>query len=681
MNPADRDAALFSLKCFAAAMLAYYVALRIGLTRPYWAVTTSYIVAQPLAGAVLSKAAFRLVGTFVGASAAVVLVPSFVNEPWVLSLALGLWLGLCLYISLLDRTPRAYVFLLAGYTASIIGFPSVDTPGAIFDTAILRVQEISIGILAGSLIHGTIFPKTVTARLFARVDAILLDSERWSRDALAGGRNPCLDRERRRLALDINELHQLSIHLPFDTSRFLPRVRTVRALQDQLSILLPLASTVEDRIAELGRSGGRRPSPEVLDLVERVRLWLGEGVMREDRDASAEVLIAQAAALEPALDGKGVSWADMLRLNLLSRLAELVATHRDARDLRDQLHAPTARPINPRIEQLRTGAGSRPLHLDRGMAVRSAFGTIATILIGSAIWIITGWTEGAGAVLIAGVCCALFGSADQPGRKIIQFLIGTAIGLAIAAVYAYAILPRATDFVTVAAVLAPALLLLGSMLARPSLNLITLGTLLGFLNTVGLSASYSADFAAFLNGGLGQLAGTGFAVVTVALFQTIGAEQGAHRLIRAAWLDVARRASGLSTDRNRWMSRMLDRIGLLAPRLAAEPGDPSKPLLDTLVDMRIGIVSGDLGRLADQATPDERASIAETLEGIGRHYRTLRPSAPTPPDPAILSGIDRSAAAFARDPEPVRRREGLLLLTSLRRNLFPAAPAFGSAAA
>ena len=47
-------------------MLAYWIALRIGLTRPYWAVTTSYIVAQPLAGAVLSKAVFRLIGTVLG---------------------------------------------------------------------------------------------------------------------------------------------------------------------------------------------------------------------------------------------------------------------------------------------------------------------------------------------------------------------------------------------------------------------------------------------------------------------------------------------------------------------------------------------------------------------------------------------------------------------------------------
>ena len=120
-------------------MLAYYVALQIGLMRPFWAVVTSYIVAQPHAGAVRSKAIYRVGGTLLGGSAAVILVPTFVNEPFALSVALALWLGLCLYLSLLDRTPRAYIFLLAGYTASIIGLPSVDAPATIFDTAILRV--------------------------------------------------------------------------------------------------------------------------------------------------------------------------------------------------------------------------------------------------------------------------------------------------------------------------------------------------------------------------------------------------------------------------------------------------------------------------------------------------------------------------------------------------------------
>jgi uncharacterized membrane protein YccC len=677
---ADAQAALFSLKCFLAAMLAYYVALRIGLTRPYWAVTTSYIVAQPLAGAVLSKAVFRLGGTLLGAAAAVALVPTFVNEPLVLSGALALWLGLCLYISLLDRTPRAYLFLLAGYTASIIGFPSVDAPGTIFNTAILRAQEITIGILCGSFVHGVIFPRTVTGRLVARIDAILADGERWTREALAGARDAALDRERRRLALDIGELHQLSIHLPFDTARLLPRVRSVRALQDQMSLMLPLASTVEDRLAELALCPGGVPAP-LASLVDRIAVWLETDVATPDRDATAASLIAEAAALEPAVEQAGALWRDMLLLNLLARLADLIATHRDARALRDQIRAPTARALSPEVAALLARTGGRALHRDRGLAVRAALGTIATILLGSIFWIGTAWADGAGAVLIAGVCCALFGSADDPGASIGQFLIGSAIGIAIAAVYAYAVLPRITDFVTLAAVLAPALLILGSMLARPALGLLTLGALLGLLNTVGLSASYDPGFSAFINGSIAQLAGTGFAVITVGLFQTIGADRTIARLLGAGFRDVARRAEGRSADGQRWMSRMLDRVGLLAPRLKAAAPDPGQPLLDALVDMRTGFVAGELGALGASATSEERRLIVTALAGIGRYFRALDPAAPTRPDDALLADIDRTVAAFALDPVGARRREGLVLLTSLRRNLFPAAPPYEELAA
>ncbi len=112
--PRDSEAALFAVKCLLAALIAFYAAAWIGLARPYWAVATSYVVAQPLSGAVLTKAVYRVIGTLLGAAAAVVLVPAFVNEPMVLSVALAVWLGVCVYLALLDRTSRSYVFLLAG---------------------------------------------------------------------------------------------------------------------------------------------------------------------------------------------------------------------------------------------------------------------------------------------------------------------------------------------------------------------------------------------------------------------------------------------------------------------------------------------------------------------------------------------------------------------------------------
>src|ERR1700740_118460 len=115
---------IFALKTFVASMLALVVALALDLPRPYWAMATVYITSQPLAGATSSKAVYRVLGTVIGAVAAGAMVPT-----------------------LLDRQPRSYGFMLAGYTAALIGFPAVSEPGSMFDLALARVEEITLGIV------------------------------------------------------------------------------------------------------------------------------------------------------------------------------------------------------------------------------------------------------------------------------------------------------------------------------------------------------------------------------------------------------------------------------------------------------------------------------------------------------------------------------------------------------
>ena len=124
MNRPWAQAALYSAKNCAAALLALWISLLVGLPMPFWAMSTAYIVGNPLAGATRSKAIYRVFGTAIGAAAAVALVPQMVEQPPLLSLALALWVGGCLAVSLLDRSPRSYVLMLAGYTATIIGFPA-----------------------------------------------------------------------------------------------------------------------------------------------------------------------------------------------------------------------------------------------------------------------------------------------------------------------------------------------------------------------------------------------------------------------------------------------------------------------------------------------------------------------------------------------------------------------------
>ena len=114
-----RGPLLHSAKTVAAGALALSIGFLLGLPRPYWSIITVYVVSQSHAGETRSKALYRAIGTAVGAGAAALLVPALAATPWLLALALAAWVGLCIHLSLLDRTPRGYVFALSGYTAAI----------------------------------------------------------------------------------------------------------------------------------------------------------------------------------------------------------------------------------------------------------------------------------------------------------------------------------------------------------------------------------------------------------------------------------------------------------------------------------------------------------------------------------------------------------------------------------
>lgn len=661
----DTDGALFALKCFLSAMLAAYISLSIGLPRPYWGMITAYIVSQPQSGAVRSKAVFRVIGTALGGAATVILVPNLANAPELLSLALALWVGFCVYVSLLDRTPRSYVLLLAGYTAAIIGFPSVSEPGNIFMIAALRVQEITIGILSAALVHGVLLPKSVTSGLLVRVEGFVADAERWSARALEGEASDALDKERRRLASDITDLHLMSTHLPFDTARLLPRVRTVRALQDRLSMLLPVASAVEDRLHLLLRD---HALPEAdAALLADVRAWLSSGAAPE----AAEPLCARAAALEPV---GSEAPGELLRLSMLARLAEMIRLHRQVRLLRDQLRSPDRRAVNPDVEPLLSGRARRPLHRDHGAAFRSGVAAAGGILLCCTIWIGTAWPEGSVAAMMVAVFCSLFAGLDDPTPAIRGFFLYTLMSLPLSAFYMFWVLPHVSGFAVLAIALAPPLLLFGRLIANPSTLLAGLAMALGLLGSIGLGERYSADFASFLNGSLAQLCGVAIAFFATRLLRTVGADWSAKRLIRAGWADVVAMVDRRADNVGAWTGRMLDRLGLLTPRLGALANSDPQAVRDMLVDLRVGLASAELSSLSHGIAAERAVKLRDALEVVRGHYLALLGGRAIGEDREGLARIDAAIAASGSIAEPAARRACLIALTGIRRNLYPAAP-------
>ena len=115
----------YGVRTFAASMIALYIAMLMQMPRPYWAMATVYIVSSPFVGPTSSKALYRAIGTLMGAAAAVLFVPMFVQSPYVLVVVIALWTGILLFLSMHLRTANNYALMLAGYTLPMIALPVV----------------------------------------------------------------------------------------------------------------------------------------------------------------------------------------------------------------------------------------------------------------------------------------------------------------------------------------------------------------------------------------------------------------------------------------------------------------------------------------------------------------------------------------------------------------------------
>ncbi|HKR44872.1 MAG TPA: FUSC family protein [Paraburkholderia sp.] len=205
---------LFSVKTFAASMLALYLAPFFQLPHPYWAMASVYIVSNPFVGTTRSKALYRALGTALGAAAAIALVPPFVETPQLFSVIVATWTGTLLYLAISDRTARSYVFMLAGYTMPLIALPTVTDPSTVFDVAIARTEEIILGIICARVVGSSILPNRLAPTLSQRIDAWFRDAAFYGRETLSGDiSGKVLSGCHQRLASTISQLEFLLSHV------------------------------------------------------------------------------------------------------------------------------------------------------------------------------------------------------------------------------------------------------------------------------------------------------------------------------------------------------------------------------------------------------------------------------------------------------------------------------------
>ena len=202
----ERASWLFVFK----ALLAMYLAIWLQLEKPTTTLVTVAIVMHPQSGMVLAKSFFRAIGTLAGSAFALVLVAMFPQQRVLFLGTLALWVALCAGGATLYRNFMSYGFVLAGYSAAIVVLPTITHPLLMFDSAVMRVSEVLLGIGVAGVVSDAVWPERLreVLRRNARAQfAHFLDSlataqaarwraARWSRSTCVSCALPCSWRTR-----------------------------------------------------------------------------------------------------------------------------------------------------------------------------------------------------------------------------------------------------------------------------------------------------------------------------------------------------------------------------------------------------------------------------------------------------------------------------------------------------
>lgn len=661
---------LYSAKALLAALLALYIALALPLDNPYWAMASVYIVSHPLSGATRSKSIFRVLGTLLGASAAVAMVPPLAHQPVMLSLAIGLWVGLLLYLSLLDRTPRSYIFMLAAYTVPIVALPQVNHPQTIFDAALARSEEITLGIACAALVNAVLFPSRLAPVLGAKMDSLLADGRNWIAHSLAPEHLGELERRTlRKLLADVLALDSMIVHLSYDsTSR--QATRLVGEFRARMAMLMPQVGSLADPLRRLQHELGQLPA-ELDELLARLAAWLDNG---GGSDAARE-LREHSQRLESWLIDAHPQQALLLG-SVLRQLRLLVTLWQDCLTLRHSFTTQAERPPQLHYKVRQLIGGQR--YFDYGLLAFTAASVGLSVFVACTLWTLLGWDYGFSGVFLCAVVGCFFAAQDNPAPFIRSFLSWTLFSTLAAGIYLFGLLPNIHTFEMLAIALALPLLLAGTLTGRPQFNAAVMLFAVQTISTITLQETYKANFPVFGDIALSNIFGLSFAMVWARLTRPFGAELAARRLTRATWNDLAELArDGQGRDHAQVAAQMIDRTAQLLPRLALVE-DPNLALTDATRDLRVCFRLLDLQQHLPLAIRRELEPVLADLHAYFR--RCARERQQLPPAPTLLAQLDGSLKVLLALPGGAAHK-ATEALAGLQLALFPEPPREDPAAA
>jgi uncharacterized membrane protein YccC len=467
LGPATRDWAntdgliwLHLLKTVTAGLLALGIAMLLDLPQPRIAMTTVFVLMQPFSGMVLAKSFYRILGTAVGTVAALLLGALFVQQPELYMLGMIAWVSACIAAAVRYRHFRWYGFVLAGYTAALIGIPNVTAPDVLFLAALTRAAEVAVGIVCSSAVSALIVPQRSSLALRRALQIRFTNFTAFAADVLNGG----IERGQfeRRFAGLVDEI------VGFEATR------TFAAFEDP---------AMRSRSQHLGRLNG-----EFMDACARLHAL--HQLLKRLRTAGSQPMAAaikpyfhELAALLALQSDQAVPDASKLAAHLRLFQATLPRRVRETRRPLETAPAESLADFDTAAEMLyrfvdewirysqtyaaslahrkpasQPRGASRYVSRTNGFVVAFTFVRCAVVMaIAGAFWIATDWPSGGLAVIGAALACALTSTAPNASKMAVQMGVGAVFATMTGYLFTCYVYPNIDGFPLLCAMLAPVL--------------------------------------------------------------------------------------------------------------------------------------------------------------------------------------------------------------------------------
>lgn len=607
---------IFAIKTFIAGMLALFVSFELDLINPMWSIGTVLIIANPYSGMVSSKCVYRVVGTIGGAVIALTLTPHLINTPWLFTVVLSLWVGFALYVSLLDRTPRSYAFMLAGYSTAMIVFNAITYIDQynIFDIALARVIEISIGVISSAVVSATILPMHIGSAIKQRVIKTLKDTENLFANLLIADPQQNNTQLLATITRDTTDIHALAVHLSYEKGELHGMTKPLQEMLHQISMVVANLVALSERIKQLQElrfiethaEKLQQLSAHVVQFLEQKDLIIDENILQLPDEFESDF----ASLMELASTHQQVLVAAMkmdVRHFISNVLAVKVLWQRIQQGNKE---------IPDNITPMTTKYPS--LHRDHGVAIRGGISAVLITFIVTGVWIISGWKAGFMMAQMGAVTACILTALDNPVPVLRIFIWGSIASAVLVFVYAFGIFPHVTTFWELGLVLLPMFLFAVSMMANQML--MPVGMVLGINTMMGLNLhnSYSMDAVSYLDGSFAMILGVLVSLVVIDVVRAMSPDTSASRIL-ALHYRAMRQAIYLpyGLDFKVHLRSMLDRIGILNSKMV-QSGEIKTSIHQALIESS-SIV--DLSRLQELANQFPQTS--ELAHHIGNLQQNL----------------------------------------------------------